>query len=143
MITYILDTSVVLKWFNQTGENDVNLARKIYSDFTSGNIRVIIPSLLFLELLNVLLKAKKINARQITKLVKNLFLLPFVIKAPTETVLEKACHLAEKYELTVYDGLFLALAQEENCQLISADIKDHGKISNGSVLLLSDYQTAI
>jgi len=143
MTTYILDTSVVLKWFNQTGESDVSLARKIYSDFTSGNIKIVIPSLLFLELLNVLLKAKKINARQIDKLVKDLFLLPFVIKDPTETVLGKACHLAEKYELTVYDGLFLALAQEEKCQLISADIKGHGKITDGSVLLLSDYKTIV
>ncbi len=44
------------------------------------------------------------------------------------------------YNLTAYDSLYVATAQEENCQLISDDRKGHGKITDGTVLMLEDYK---
>ena len=48
----VLDSSVVLKWFaaEQRGSFE---ARKLRNDYEAGRLSVVVPALLFLELLNV------------------------------------------------------------------------------------------
>ena len=49
----VLDASVVLKWFHSEGEGHVDLARQLRKRFEDGELRVLAPQLLWLELLNV------------------------------------------------------------------------------------------
>jgi predicted nucleic acid-binding protein len=49
----VLDASVVLKWFHADGEGHVEIARELRAQFEAGELRVLAPSLLWLELLNV------------------------------------------------------------------------------------------
>jgi predicted nucleic acid-binding protein len=72
--------------------------------------------------------------------IKNLFSLPFIIKEPTQAVIEQTAEIMEAYQITGYDALFVATAKDADCQLISDDIKGHGKVTDGSVLLLKDYK---
>ncbi len=48
----VLDASVVLKWFaaEQRGSSE---ARRLRDDYEAGRLSVVVPALLFLELLNV------------------------------------------------------------------------------------------
>lgn len=140
MKTYILDTSVVIKWFNQEREEHIDKASKIYQDFIDGRINIIIPNLLLLELINVLRIGKKLTKAEIKEIVNIIYRLPVTIEHPTQTVLIKTIEIAEKNNITAYDGLFLALAEAEDCQLISDDRKAHGKIRDEKVLMLSDYK---
>ena len=139
MSTYIIDTSVILKWFNQKNEERINIAKQIYDDMIDGKITIIIPTLLQIELINVLLTAKKLPSAEIKKILNDLILLPLIIKEPTQKVFEETLDIMKLFSLAAYDALFLAMAKQEKCKLISDDRKGHGKIMDGSVIMLKDY----
>jgi predicted nucleic acid-binding protein len=140
METYVVDTSVVVKWFNQQNESKVEIAHQIYNDMLDNLIVLIVPSLLPIELINVLKKGKNIPVAAIKKSVPDLFSLPLVIKEPSQTILEHTAKIMEAYNIAAYDALFVATAKDENCKLISDDTKAHGKITDGTVIMLKDYK---
>ncbi len=140
MPVYITDTSVIVKWFNQVDEDRVELSQKIYDDMIDDRITLIAPNLLTIELINVLATGKKLPQQEIKSNINNLLSLPILIKTPTQATLERTIKIIHHFSLAAYDALFLALAQEENCQLISDDTKGHGKIKDGSVIMLKDYK---
>jgi len=48
----VLDASVLAKWFRTQGEQHLQAALGLYSQFSRGELLVLVPPLLFLELLN-------------------------------------------------------------------------------------------
>ncbi len=54
MRRFILDTSVILKWFSEFDENDLGPALQLRSAMQEGNVFFIVPDLLFYELANAL-----------------------------------------------------------------------------------------
>lgn len=139
MSTYVIDTSVVLQWFNQTGELHTKEAGRILDDLRSGRIEVSIPDILPLELQNALIKGKGSTVQEANKAVRDLFEMPIKIIAVSIPVLEITSQLMQEYNLASYDAYFLALAHYEECKLISDYQKAHGQISDGSVVMLEDY----
>ncbi|MDP2672120.1 MAG: type II toxin-antitoxin system VapC family toxin [Candidatus Daviesbacteria bacterium] len=139
MSTYVLDTSVVIKWFNQKNELHTKQSRKIFNDLQSGKINILIPNLLLVELLNVLMIGKKTPIAETNLALDKLFELPLNIIDVNLSLLKIAAELMQQYNMTSYDAYFLALAKYEDCKLISDDIKAHGIIGDGSVILLEDY----
>lgn len=139
MPSFVVDTSVVVKWFNQKDELQVDKALQIFDGLTEHRLNIIVPDLIIIELLNVFLKSKTLTVDKIKEDISDFLSLPLIIKQPTQSVLELAIEIANRHKLTIYDALFIALAQVENCQLISDDKKGHGIIKDGSVLMLKDY----
>lgn len=138
-MNYVVDTSVILQWYNQVGELHPKEAKRVLDDFRSGRIQISIPDILPLELLNGLIKGKSLSADEANKTLSDLFEMPIKIVDVSLPVLKIAGTLMNQYKLASYDAYFLALAQYEGCKLISDDQKAHGKITNGSVILLEDY----
>lgn len=141
MISYVLDTSVVLKWYNQKDEKYVDKALSLLNDLKNERVNVIVPNLLMIELVNVFIKGKHLSADNIRELTSSFFSLPVINKEPTEGIISRIPEICYKYGLTAYDSLYLATAYEENCQLISADNKGHGKVIDGTVIMLEDYKS--
>lgn len=139
MDTYVIDTSVVLKWFNQENESSVETAYQIYKDMSENKIVLLVPNILVIELINALKKGKNMSVAIIKKSIQDIFSLPLVIKDPSQTVLEQTAEIMDNYNLTAYDALFIATAKDANCKLISDDTKAHGKITDGTVLMLNRY----
>lgn len=139
MKKYILDTSVVVKWYNQEGKKRVIQATRILHDLKEAKIMIFVPELLKIELVNVFLMGKGLHPNEIRLLLANFFSLPIIIKESTEEVLHQTSIIAKDYSITAYDALFLALARIEECQLISDDIRAHGKIDNERVVMLTNY----
>ncbi len=138
-MNYVIDTSVVLQWYNQAGELHPKEAKRVLDDFRSGRIQISIPDILPLELINGLIKGKSLSADEANKILNDLFDMPIKIIDVSLPVLEVAVTLMKQYKLASYDAYFLALAQYEGCKLISDDIKAHGAVSDGSVIMLEDY----
>ncbi len=138
MNTYVLDTSVVLQWIHQKNELHPKQAQKIFEDLQSGKINILIPNLLMVELLNALLIGKKTSIEEANLAVKEIFESTLTIVEVTLPLLIKSSFLMREYNLTSYDAYFLALAKYEQCILISDDQKAHGKIKDGSVVMLVD-----
>ena len=140
MEAYVIDTSVVLKWFNQENESDVEIAHQIYKDMLDNIIVLVVPSIVIIEIINALNKGKNVPLAAIKKSIHDFFSLPLTIKESSQTILEQTAEIMETYNIAAYDALFVATAKDENCKLISADTKAHGKITDGTVLMLDHYQ---
>lgn len=140
MSMFVIDTSVVVKWFNQDNELEVKKSGKIYNDLITNRISVVVPDLLQIELMNVLIKSKSLSVQDIKEDIVSFLSLPLIIKQSTQSVLELTAEIADSYNITAYDALFVATAKIENCQLISNDQRGHGKIEDGSVLMLGQYK---
>ena|SRR5258708_28331481 len=143
MHTYVLDTSVILKWYNQKGEERVEQALTILDDLKNEKITIIIPNLLIIELINVFIKGKHLSVENIKELTTSFYTLPLINKEPTEGIVSQLPEISYKYDLSAYDSLFLATALEENCQLISSDSKGHGRVTDGTVIMLENYKSNI
>ncbi len=140
MLKYVADTSVVVQWFHKSKEIHVLQAKKIWEDLSVGKINIVLPDILFLELLNAFIKGKKSSSESSYSILKELYESPVSITEVNLSVLEIASKLMKEYNLASYDAYFLALAQYENCRLISDDQKAHGQIKDGSVIMLKDYR---
>ncbi|MBI2028313.1 MAG: type II toxin-antitoxin system VapC family toxin [Candidatus Levybacteria bacterium] len=140
METYVVDTSVVLKWFNQENESSVEIAHEIYKDMLGNVILLIVPSLIIIEIINTLKKGKHMPAEAIKKSISDLFSLPLVIKESSQAILDQTIEIMEAYNIAAYDALFVATAKDEYAKLISADAKAHGKITDGTVVMLENYK---
>lgn len=139
MIAYVVDTSVIVQWFESKDELHITKAKKILKDLQDGKINILIPDSLPLELLNALLLGKKSEFENANLAVKRLFDLPIKIVAINFSILQITSDLMKQYNLASYDAYFLALAKYEDYILISDDQKAHGKITDGTVLMLKDY----
>lgn len=139
MTTFVLDTSVVVQWFEESGEVHHKKAKQILKDAGNGKVNLLIPDLLLPEVLNALLVGKKCTLEETNSAVKELFNSPLIIIAVSQKVLEQTSVLMKQYSLASYDAYFLALAKYEECVLISDDQKAHGKIKDENIIMLEDY----
>ncbi len=140
MPIYVLDTSVAVQWFHHLKELHVSQAKRVWQDLSIGKISVILPDILFLELLNVFVKGKNSTPQSSYEILSELYKSPITIVEVTLPVLEIAARLMEQYNLASYDAYFLALAKYEDCKLISDDQKAHGKVKDGTVIMLDQYK---
>lgn len=140
-MNYVVDTSVVLQWYNQAGELHTKEAKQILDNLRSGRIEISVPDILPLELLNVLIKGKGLSTDEANQILNDLFGMPIKIIGVNLPVLKISSKLMAQYNLASYDAYFLALAKYEECILISDDQKAHGKIKDEKILMLEDYST--
>lgn len=122
----ILDASILIKIF--THEDNSEKAISIIEDYESGKTNIIVPEIIFIEVLNGL-KYKKQTEEILIKANKELWNLEFKIEQLNYDLLVKALEIALKNDLTMYDALYIAIAQLHSCPLITAD-KELYKISN-------------
>ncbi len=124
--TLIADASVIVKWF--LNEENSDKARVIRSNLERGNISLIVPELLFLEISNSL-KYNKISEKNIIIANKILFDAGFIVFKLNEEIMLKAIENSVRYNITIYDALYITIAQLHGVFMITAD-KELYKIPN-------------
>lgn len=138
----VVDTSVVAKWFFHIEEQHADKADLILEDFYNNKIRLISPELMLFEITNVL--KNKVTQEDTKKIciIDKLYDMGIIFKVD-KNILKNSLNNAYKYNLSVYDGIFLATAQYFQGQLVTDDRKLFTNYSNkdkeGSVILLKDY----
>jgi predicted nucleic acid-binding protein len=113
----VLDASVVLKWFHRGGETNVDAARRLRRDFQAGELRVLAPPLLWLEILNVAARRWRWSSSQLDQLAAAFPELGF---EEIEPELEGIAGWAAR-GLTAYDAAYVATAEEAGIPLITDD----------------------
>jgi predicted nucleic acid-binding protein len=113
----VLDASVVLKWFHSEGEGNVEVARQLRAKFESGELRVLAPQLLWLELLNVAARRWGWPQSRLEQLAVTLQQLGF---EPLEPELLNIARWAAS-GLTAYDAAYVAVAEQAGAKLITDD----------------------
>lgn len=117
---FVLDTSVIIKWFRQE-EILAAQALELRSSYLEGRIAIAIPSLLAYELANVLRYKADLSTSQVEEAVQSLFDLGLNWVLPSAEIMRLAVSLARKYEITVYDATFIALAELLKATFVTAD----------------------
>ena len=118
---YVLDSNVGLKWVFQ--ETDSDRARRLRDDYINSAIDLIAPDVFPVEVTHAVTRAERANritpsegAQYITAM---LALLPAIYSSLT--LIPRAYELSSRYRVGVYDCLYVALAEREQCELITAD----------------------
>lgn len=113
----VLDASVVLKWFHRGGEAHAKAAQALRGDFEAGELRVIAPPLLWLEIINVAARRWRWESSQLGALAASLSELGFELVEPEPEAIARWAGRG----LTAYDAAYVAVAEETGAPVITDD----------------------
>src|SRR5436309_1860341 len=118
--SYVVDASVVAKWFNR-GEEYEKEAMALRDGWVEGDIELYAPSLLIFEVANSIWKNPSVSHRTARSLVRLAVRMSPTLLNPQEDVAEQAMVLARKTKLTFYDSIYLAIAKSLSSVLVTVD----------------------
>jgi predicted nucleic acid-binding protein len=118
---YVLDSSVGFKWV--VAEPLQDKARRLREDFRKAAHELIAPDVFLIEVAHALTRAERQG--RITPAESRLFLTDVVTEPPqllpSLPLLQRAHELSSANRVGVYDCLYVALAEREGCQFVTAD----------------------
>jgi len=120
--SYVVDASVVGKWFNR-GEEFERESDHLRRAWMSGEMRLVAPSHLPFEVANSIWKNPNIGAGLAGRLAKVLVDMSPELNDLSEDMAERAMSVARRRHVTFYDASYLVLAKLLSVPLITAD--DH------------------
>lgn len=120
---YVLDANVALKWV--LSEPDSARANALRQDFRNGIHQVLAPDIFPVEIAHGLTRAER---RKLLKPPQGKALLADVLAScpqlhPSMPLLDRAFDISSAHRQGVYDCLYVALAQQEGCELVTSDDK--------------------
>ncbi len=118
--TIVPDASVVIKWFRQE-EVFAEQALALRAAFLKGQVAISVPSLVAYELSNVLRYKSDLATDQVQEAVQSLFEMGLEWTMPTTALMRRAVEIARIHDTTVYDAVFVALAEALEAAFITAD----------------------
>lgn len=135
---YVLDSCIALKWvLNESGRKR---AERLRDRFLAGTIQLIAPDVFPIEIGNTLTKAERRRKIEIGQ--ASLFLTdildPLPELYPSFPLLLRAIELSSRGRLGVYDCLYVALAEAEQCDVVTADERLLRALPDAPIRLLSD-----
>ena len=123
MIAYVLDASVAAKWYLPRGESLVEESLRLLNGFTSDQTRLAVPDLFWPEMGSIFWKAvrnKRMSGLSADEALQSLS----ALRIPTVTsfpLLRNAYTIATRFQCTVYDCTYVALAVASDRPLVTAD----------------------
>lgn len=119
---WVIDTSALIRLFVPDGpiHPEVETA---FNRAASGADMVLAPHLLLVEVASVLLRKQRrgeLSSQELRELLQAIESLPIRL-CEHGILLLPACGLAEVHNLSVYDALYLALAEQHGAHLITND----------------------
>ncbi|MEK6258129.1 MAG: type II toxin-antitoxin system VapC family toxin [Planctomycetota bacterium] len=138
----VVDSSVAIKWF--VAENHQAEAMAIAQEWIAGQLECIVPDWFFVEVENILWKKPRkqlITQYDVTQTLQEIDKLPFRVVA-SRPLSDRAVSFAIRHDRTVYDSLYIVLAEEENCTFVTADDRLANAVAPHfpNVIKLSDWE---
>lgn len=125
IIDKVFDASVIIKWFIE--EEGSDRADKYLQAYKNRQFSILVPTLLFYELGNILL-AKKATAKQAGQIMQYLHALNLTKVDIGYESFRKVFQNADDLQITYYDASYLTLMQKESCEFVTADRKLYEKV---------------
>lgn len=119
---WVIDTSALIRLYVPDGPLHPEI-ETAFNRAASGAELVLAPELLLAEAANVLLRKRRrgeLSAQELGKLLQAVGSLPIRFCGHADLILP-SCALAEAHGLSVYDALYLALAERHGARLITSD----------------------
>jgi predicted nucleic acid-binding protein len=118
---YVLDSSVALKWV--LAEADSAKAIRLRNEYSNGIHELLSPDIFTPEIANALASAEP--QKRIRTGESAIFLNDILSAAPSlhlsAPLLIRAMEMAISTKRAVYDCIYLALAEAESCEMVTAD----------------------
>ncbi len=112
---------MAFKWVVPEAHTDKALLLR--DDFRNGAIELLCPDFFPLELLHALTKAER--QKRINQTEASTFWLDIMTTCPVLShslpLAARACAIATKARIGIYDCFYVALAEQESCELATAD----------------------
>jgi len=116
----VIDASIAVKWFiKEEGRKATINLRDMH---IREEIVLVAPELIILEILNSL-RYKNNDKEKLKEINENLIKIQIEIVPLNKFLMEKAIAAAVEYNLTIYDALYVAIAQINGIELITEDEK--------------------
>jgi predicted nucleic acid-binding protein len=118
---YVLDSNIALKWV--LTEADSDKARRLRSAYQNQVHDLLAPDVLPVEVAHGLVKAERrgiIPQGDADRLLTNVLSTPPQLHTYLP-LLKRALDIASPARIGVYDCLYVALAEREGCELVTAD----------------------
>jgi len=125
---YVVDASVVVKWFSRF-EEDIENSEKLLNSHVEGTSPLASSSLVLYEVCNALLFNPNFDEDDLLKAATSLLKLGLELVDFPE-VFESAIALAFSQDITIYDAAYIAVSQTYHIPLITADYKLLAKIKD-------------
>lgn len=126
----IVDSSVVVKWF--FAEDLSPQAIAVRQNWLGSRLDLLAPDLILTEVSNIIWKKQRLGSISSLEAKDTLTDL-LALALPTvssQSLLWAAYNLAQKYDRTVYDSLYLALSMQMQAELITADLRLYNAVSS-------------
>ncbi len=118
----VIDSSVVYKWFNAQDEAHVTSALSLAEEHQAGTLLLAAPAHMPAEVINAL-RYSDVAEGDLQLAAEGLDAAEIVIAPLDGELLAGAVVVATRYDLTIHDALFAALAIQIGCELVTADRK--------------------
>jgi len=138
MTGYVLDTSVVIKWFSSHDEADLENALRLRDEIVSTRCIVTVPDLLFHELANALRYNPNFKCDDVKDAVAAIGDMGFVVMGVDSALIGRAVDIAFGFKTTVYDAYFMALAEAVGSPFLTADYRFHEKVKKAGYVVRLD-----
>lgn len=118
---YVLDASVGIK--TVLPESDSDKAVVLRTDFRAGVHELIAPDTYLVEIAHALTRAGRRGIVQIEDVSVKIhdLLIHAPVLHPYILLLARAVEISNEFRIGVYDCLYVALAEREHCELVTAD----------------------
>ena len=121
MSEIVIDASVVVKWFIQ--ENDSDKALLLRDNFIDGKVELIIPALLYFEVLNALKYSQLFEPKELEAAGESLENYGFRVFKIKNEIRNYMIKVAIDYNLSIYDASYLGLSVGLEKKFCTADEK--------------------
>jgi predicted nucleic acid-binding protein len=117
----VLDSCVGFKWF--VPEQHSDKALRLRDDYCNGTLELIAPDIFLIEIAHALTRAER--QKRITPAQGALALIDVMNTRPQlfgfTALLPRAYQISSQRNVGVYDCLYVALAEQEGCDLVTSD----------------------
>jgi len=134
----VIDASVIVKWF--IDEKDSDKAEIIKEQFINEKFNLIIPSLLYYEVLNALKYSKLFKLDELNLVGESIEKYGFNAVVIKDEIREKMVEIAFNHDISIYDASYIALAEKFSTQLVTADEKISKKLPKNLKFLISNLE---
>ena len=129
MTLYVVDSSIVFKWYRQPGDEEyVPQAVSLLERHLHGDLEIHVPDLLFYELGNILRFKETLVSKDALTILRETFALALQIHPIDLLLAEETFRLTREHDITFYDASFVALSHLLDASFITADKKLFAKV---------------
>ncbi|MBM3926277.1 MAG: type II toxin-antitoxin system VapC family toxin [SAR202 cluster bacterium] len=120
---WVLDASVALKWYLRD-EDHLGKADLFFTAFSAGLVEIIAPTIIRHEVANGLVVASRrgrLSPNNAGSMYSNFSRLGIGSAGEDEDIILNAMRISWDFSITFYDTLYLALADQNSCNFVTAD----------------------